>query len=329
MTRARSVSVVLAALSYSVLAVCAPSSARDIFGNSSPTAKPPPQPASPDPTISSQVQYTRSYNGSGAQMTSSDASWSPPACWYEPVYSPDEMEQYLTTHYEAEHIAMEVIGEDPGPKGIDYHTGEKGTWWKLEVPDIDRAQNCTAQHSWLWEKPGTPTTDDTPLIDPRTLAGLAYNDTVLPAPPLTLRPAAENQLVNLDTEVVFDQPLDRVYVTAQLDNAAAGVHIAATTVATPNELRVDAGTENADPSSCTYKLTPTGGGAYSVDTSNDPCNITYRKHGDYTLQATLVWNVTWTPSANPDGPPQNPPFPQGQSTTPLQVTVKENQTIVN
>lgn len=328
-TKVRSCLVAAAALAYSVLALCPPSSAGGPWDNADPT--PPSQPANPAPdTLTSHVKFDYSYHGSGTKMSSSNSSWSPPACWYEPEYSADEMEKYLHDNYVAEHIAQEVLGQDQDAGGINYHTGEDGSWWMLKVPDLNTAGQCNAQHSWLWVKPNTPATPELPVIDPATLAADAYNHTTLPGPPVTLRPVPENQLVNVDTQVTFEQPLARVWVTARLDNAAAGVHIAATTVAVPTQLRVDSGTGYAEPRTCTYDLTPHGD-AYTVDTRNDTCNVTYRKAspaGGYPLTASIVWKVTWTPSADPDGPPSAAPtLPDGESTVTSQVTVRENQTV--
>jgi enoyl reductase len=324
--RLRSPLVVTTTALAGVLALCTPSYAGGSWDTTDP-APPSPPPKTPDPsTISSQVHYSRSYHGSGARMTSSAATWSPPVCWYEPTYSPQQMEDYLTTHYEAEHIAEEVIGQDD-PGGIDYHTGEKGAWWKLVIPDTARGGECDAPHSWLWVTPTTPSSPQAPVIDPKTLAGLAYDRTVLPEPDITLRPTGQNQLVNLDTEVRFDKALPKVWVTARLDNAAFGVHVAATTTAVPTRLTIDAGTADADPASCTYDLTGSGG-KFSVDTKGAGCNVTYRKaspHGGYRLTASVVWKVTWTPSADPDGPPQaRPALPDGQSSRTFPVTVREN-----
>jgi hypothetical protein len=329
--KARSSFVVAATVLYSLLVVCGPSGASGSSWTAPPSTEPPKNSAPPPDVIGSQVHYARSYQGGGTTMHSSDVAWSPPPCWYEPAYSPDQMEAYLHANYQAEHIAQEVIGQDQDA-GINYHTGEKGAWWKLMISDdLALAQGCHAEHSWLWVKPDTPATPDLPVIDPATLAGLAYNHTTLPGPPVTLRPAPENQLVNVDTQVTFDQPLARVWVTARIDNAVAGVHIAATTVATPTRLRVDAGTGYAEPRTCTYDLTPKGG-AYTVDTRNDSCNVTYRKAsaagGSYPLTASIVWKVTWTPSADPNGPPAAAPtLPDGESTTTSQVTVRENQAV--
>lgn len=331
LTKTRSSTVVLASVVYSLLVICPPGHASGSSWNQPPskTENPPPG-KTPDPsTISTQVQYKFGYHGSGTRMTSSRVTWSPPACWYEPTYTPDQMEKYLHDNYMAEHIAQEVLGQD-GQPGINYHTGEKGSWWKLTIPDEGRADQCQAEHSWLWVTPTTPSTPKQPVIDPKTLAGLAYNQTTLPAPPVELRPDAANQLVNLDTELTFGSALKRVWTTAELDNPALGVDVAATTVAVPVRLRVDAGTDEADPRTCTYDLTAKGG-TYGVDTRHDACNVTYRKAspaGGYPLTASIVWKVTWTPSSNPDGPPEAvPPLPNGESTTSVPVTVRENEAV--
>jgi enoyl reductase len=312
---------------YSALVVCEPSSAKNVFGSTAPTPDPP-KPPGPS-TISSQVHYTRSYTGSGAKMASSSAAWSPPVCWYEPTYTAKQMYKYLHDNYEAEQNAQEALGQDDEP-GINYHTGEKGSWWKLTFPGDVGSSDCTAPHSWLWVTPTTPSTAKVPIIDPKTLAGLAYNDTTLPAPPITLRPAAQNQLVNLDTELAFSLPLNRVWTTAELNNPALGVDVAATTVAVPTQLRVDAGTDYADPRTCTYDLTAHDG-TYGVSTKDDPCNVTYNKAspaGGYQLSASIVWKVTWTASADPDGPPQaEPALPDGESQTRIAVTVRENEAV--
>ena len=291
--------------------------------------KPPPKKDPPPNTITTQVQYKRSYNGPGPKMTPGAGSdWSPPACWYEPEFSPAEFESYLNSHYVSDQNAFADLARRYGAE--NYHKGDKGTWWELQVPDLSRAGECAGIEDWTFIKPGKPPANK-PTIDPKTLAGLAYADTVLPAPPVTLKPAPENQLVNLETELAFKLPLPRVTVTASLDNAAAGVHVAATTVAEPYELRVDAGTPDAEPASCTYRLTNQGG-TYHLDTHGAPCNVIYRRaspHGGYTLTASIVWKVHWTPCVNPDGPAAtDPKLPDGESTAPTTVTVRESEAIV-
>jgi enoyl reductase len=142
-----------------------------------------------------------------------------------------------------------------------------------------------------------------------------------------LRPDADRLIVNLPTEVAFQGALDRAWTTASINYK--GVQMAATTVATPVALKVDAGTSDADPQTCTYDLVK-GEGGYKVDSKNAGCNVTYLRSsadGTYPFKASLTWHVTWTDSADPDGPPQQPALPDGLSTYEQNVTVKEIQAI--
>ncbi|MFG3260308.1 hypothetical protein [Streptomyces sp. NPDC048172] len=136
-----------------------------------------------------------------------------------------------------------------------------------------------------------------------------------------------HQVVNLPTHARFSKDLDRVWVTAGID--AAGLDLAATTVAEPAALRLEAGTADAKPATCTYDLKKAGG-SYAVDTEKADCNLTYRratpKGEPRTLKAYLTWNVHWNEGHNPDGAPQHP-MPDGESVTELPVTVKEIQAI--
>jgi hypothetical protein len=90
-----------------------------------------------------------------------------------------------------------VLGQDDDPGEINYHTGEENSLRKLPIPDVGRSDERDAQHNRL------------------------------------LRAAGKNQLANMDTQLTFDAPLDRVSVTARLDNPQFGIHVAAATVAVP------------------------------------------------------------------------------------------------
>jgi enoyl reductase len=213
--------------------------------------------------------------------------------------------------------------------GNEYHRGDKGAWYQLITPDIARADSCETLDPWTWIAPDQPSAGGVPRIDPKTLAGLAFDQTVLPEPDIALSPIAQNQLVNLDTQITFGKALPRVWVTARLDDAAFGTHVAATTTAVPEQLTIDAGTPDADPESCTYDLEASGE-TYTADTKNAGCDVTYRKaspSNGYSLRATVVWKVTWTPSDDPDGPPSTPELPNGQSGKAFTVTVREDQAI--
>ena len=281
-----------------------------------------------DGDIGSSVRFTYHSPGGGQPMTSSTGNWSPPVCWFEPRYTNDA----LAKHNEEM--------EDKGPlEGIDHDTAENrkeetdahrdkdGMWW--ERTPVMSPRSCEIGELWIWVDRGDP---DPPAdaVDPEILAGLAYDRTKLPAPPVDLKPNEDRNVVNLPTKIEFSEPLDRVWTTASLANAQAGINIAATTVAEPVSLRIDAGTEYAEPSSCTYDLVKAGGG-YEVNSEGAGCNITYRKssgEGTYPMEAQIVWDVTWNPTASPDGEPANGDLPDGLSVTEQAVTVKEIQTVV-
>ena len=48
-------------------------------------------------SIGSRVQFNASSPGSSetSPMTPIGGSWSPPVCWYEPRYTPDQMDDYV------------------------------------------------------------------------------------------------------------------------------------------------------------------------------------------------------------------------------------------
>ncbi len=283
-------------------------------------------------TTTSQVTTTSNYKGPGPKLASSDANWAPPGCWYEPKFTPTEYRDYFR---------KSLIGWDTGKQYVmpeynelekeKYNQGKDGLWWERvynENVSPDYAlSHCGDGDPVIW----VPTGDPAPpagVLTPLELSRIAYAATRLPSPPVRLSPPTADQVVNLPTYVKFGAPLDRVWVTAAIN--AHGVNIAATTVATPVALRVDAGTADASPRSCVYKLRAAAGG-YQVDSTGAGCNITYRKSsrgGTYPLQAQITWQVTWTASRNPDGPAQQPGLPDGRSTFRQAVTVKEIQTVV-
>ncbi len=288
-------------------------------------------PGSISATATSQVTTTSNYKGSGPALTSSDTSWAPPGCWYEPRFTPKEYQDYYR---------KSLIGWDTGKQYIaaqyaqlekeKYNQGKKGLWWQINYNDAVSPEyalnNCPYTNPEIW----VPTGDPTPppgVLTSLELSRIAYAATKLPSPPVRLSPAPTKQIVNLPTYVKFSAPLDRVWVTAALN--ARGINIAATTVATPVSLRIDAGTADASPQSCTYDLTRTAAG-YQVDSAGASCNITYRKSSDggtYPLKAQITWQVSWTASRNPGGPAQQPALPDGLSTYQQGVTVKEIQTV--
>ncbi|AUH44740.1 hypothetical protein CXR04_06050 [Streptomyces sp. CMB-StM0423] len=285
---------------------------------------------SEDGGASAYVDFVYSNPGSsGTSMTSSDANWSPPTCWYEPAYNPKEFEEYLREHnYGGGSAGTELYEQYYNETDGKYHQGDEGAWWKLTV-DLDKEDLSCAREMDAYEfiGPDFPPPPGVEILDPELLAMLAYERIKLPAPPVDLKPGADRQIVNLETLATFGQDLEPAWVTASVDYV--GVQLAATTVATPSRLTLSADSSQADPAECSYDLVASGGG-YTVDTEDAGCNVTYRKssgEGTHDLQASLTWEVAWNPSADPGGTPTTP-LPDGQSTGDIPVTVKEIQTVV-
>lgn len=261
------------------------------------------------------------------------ANWKPPACWYEPMWKPKAYKEALRTESPTPQVlgdyAEEYQAYQKKREKQNYNIGKKGLWWSLHYETGKDDAECLAKEREIWVPKGNPP-EDPAAIDPQMLAGIAYDNTKLPTPPVKLSPGPGRQVVNLETRIVFKKPLNRVWVTAGIDHL--GVNIAATTVATPKALTVKAGTDHAEPKSCTYNLSKAHGG-YQVDSTDADCNITYKrssgKGGTYTFSASVVWEVTWTDSADPDGQPvAEPALPDGNSVYERAVTVKEIQSIV-
>ncbi|MDF9813830.1 hypothetical protein [Streptomyces sp. SPB162] len=291
-------------------------------------------PKSTGTTLESRVAVTGSkVGGRSKPLVSSNVDWVAPPCWYEPFYSPDELEAHFKEEYDA--AAKKGSGtvtnyynfEMSEKNAVKYHRGDDGKWWGLvqnKYLASDQVGDCNFNQSFLWVGPATPPPPGA-TITPKMLSDVAYGATKLPSHDVTLRPAASSQKVNLATYVKFDDPVEPVWVTAQLP----ALNIAATVVAVPSALHVDAGTPYASPQSCDYPFTKVGA-AYQVDSSGAGCNITYRKAtagtGPYSLKAQITWTVTWTPTATPQ-PGQGTALPDGYSPSQQDVVVQEIQAV--
>jgi enoyl reductase len=245
------------------------------------------------------------------------------------MYTPEEYEKFIKGAYGGAPKGSPAEDYEKKRDKENFHKGDKGLWWQVQFRDDTYSEACpvTTDNWEIWVPPADPQPDPN-KVTPEILSELAFNSTKLPAPPVELQPRADRLLVNLGTRVAFKGDLDRVWTTASINYK--GVQLAATTVATPVALKVDAGTADADPQSCTYDLVK-GKGGYTADSEGGAgCNVTYLRSsgsGTYPFKASITWKVTWTDSADPDGPPQQPGLPDGLSTFEQDVTVKEAQAV--
>ncbi|HEY5836196.1 hypothetical protein [Streptomyces sp.] len=279
------------------------------------------------------VTYTERGTGEGDGATpvrSSSVDFVPPVCWYK-SFTPEEFKREIDRRYTA--AGQSGAGTvynfynqiQSQMNEIKYHQGDDGSWWVLTYDDSQLEKSnppvCPYDIGWMWQGAGDPAP---PLvISPEVLARAAYGQMRLPTRGVTLSPVAGNQKVNLSTYVSFRRALTPVSVTAQLDA------LAATVVAVPQSLHVDAGTSYASPQTCDYTFTDSGGG-YAVDSAGADCNITYRRAtaagGTYPLTAEITWRVTWTATATPQ-PGVGQTLPTGYSDFDQPVTVQEIQAV--
>ncbi len=279
-------------------------------------------------TIGAGVHYKKvnvPEGGTPMAPAAGGAAWEPPTCWYEPRFTPKQFDDYTNTARNYPASASAYLTKKYGKD--DFNKGEKGLWWELKISEDDDG-SCNEKEGYIFIGPDHPAPPDAPVIDPEILAGLAYRETKLPAPPVKLSPAPDHQVVNLKTYASFTKKLERVWVTASVD-VPGGEPLAATAVAEPSRLRLAADGGHADPASCSYDLTGHGGD-YAVQTKGADCNITYRRasgKGTHPLRAYLTWKVHWNEGDGPDGDPQHA-MPDGESEYETAVTVKEVQSIV-
>ena len=257
------------------------------------------------------VVFDRSENGSGdstGPVTSSSGNWTPPACYYAPRYTPDELQKYLEPIWNAESTGPQWDQEQRdkyvnGGKAKDFNkakTGE-GYWWDSYVTEgregDPHALDCKEEIFWV-DKGAAPPADIPQAITPEMLAQLAYGEIRVPSTKVDLAPAGTTK-VNLPTWAWLDTAKFKpVSVTASVPLLG----VTATTTAEPVALKIEPGTSDAQtyPASGVCEITGDRiGEAYAKGKAGEtpPCGVKYlRSSGDgpYKLRATITWKIHWT-----------------------------------
>ncbi|WP_369252336.1 hypothetical protein [Streptomyces sp. R41] len=257
------------------------------------------------------VVFDRSKNGSGEStgpVTSTSSTWTPPACYYAPKYSPDELQKYLEPIWNAESTGSQWDLEQRNKyvngspyKDFNKDKADKGYWWDSYVtPGREGdpgALDCDKPIFWV-DKGDAPPADIPEAITPEMLAQLAYAEIRVPSTKVELAPAGTTK-VNLPTWAWLDTAKFKpVSVTARVP--LLGVY--ATTTAEPVALKIEPGTDDATtyPASgvCEFDSGHIGE-AYAKGKSDEtpPCGVRYlRSSGDgaYKLKATITWKIHWT-----------------------------------
>ncbi|WP_434594751.1 hypothetical protein [Streptomyces sp. A5-4] len=275
-----------------------------------------------------------------------DPNWKPPACWYEPVATPEQLkagverlkaggdlvpvtpslswgEQLMVDHYEK--------GEpQTGGDGYkDFNVGKDGKFWRgvinENMADDPRSYDC--ERNLFWQDANT-VPDDKNAPTPEVLAGYAYDKIKVPETEIELKPAARST-VNLPTWVWLDKgTFDEVRVRAELP----GTNVWAQTTAKPVSLHLEPGTDDAQTYPASGECVFNGDGSIGTpftEGSSDappPCGITYRRSSNgapYQLKASVTWEISWVGT----GGAGDDTLPDGIFETTQDMNVQEIQAI--
>ncbi|MEV6317391.1 hypothetical protein [Streptomyces sp. NPDC051776] len=287
----------------------------------------------------SKVSFDLSKNSSSPSsgpLTVKSSNWTPPPCWYEPTYTPQQLKKQ---HEETKNLPhASGLGEaiqsfennyvDGHPyKNYNLAKKGKGMWWdRAALPYKEGGDLSACDKPIFWVDNGRPPQVED-AVTPEVLAELAYAKIRVPDTEVELSPKTE-QTVNLPTWTWLDKAnFKPVSVTASLPE----LDISATTTATPISLKIEPGTQDANlhPSSGTCEIGKNGsiGAPYQKGSGDKtpPCGLTYLRasHGEpYAFRATVTWKIAWTGTAGAGGD-----LPDGTFGTTQNVVVQEVQAI--
>ncbi|WP_107291885.1 hypothetical protein [Streptomyces ambofaciens] len=285
------------------------------------------------------VVYDRSRNGSGrsAGPVTAASNWTPPACYYAPKYTPEQLQKYLEPIWEVGSTGHEWDAEqrkkynaDDEKKAFNKDRSGEGYWWDSYVtPGREGdpgALDCKKDIFWV-DTGDAPPADVPQAITPEMLAQLAYAEIRVPTTEVDLAPDGATK-VNLPTWAWLDAATFKpVSVTASVPL----LEVQATTTAQPMSVSIDPGTADAEtyPASGVCEIVNgTIGEPYAKGRAEEtpPCGVKYlRSSGDgsYQLKATVTWKIHWT-GTGVDG---EQPLPDGEFGGEQDVVVQEIQAV--
>ncbi|MEU5685646.1 hypothetical protein [Streptomyces venezuelae] len=272
-------------------------------------------------------------------LTPANSNWDPPACWYEPAYTPKQIEATVKAirSFKAFSIGDLVGGvfdsyfkEGHPYKNYNLDKQGEGQFWAAAVDDERKDEPAAKACDKLpfWVAKGEPPKERL-AVSPRILAEYAYGQIPVPDTEIKMAPEGETK-VNLPTWAWLDKSkFKKISVTASLP----GTGLSATTTAEPVSLRLDPGTSDAEtyPSSGECPIGDDGriGKPRAKGTPGDtdpPCGVRYLRssgdHAPYELGATITWRVTWKSTTEPGGE-----LPPGEFGATQDVVVREIQSV--
>ncbi|MFF3988986.1 hypothetical protein [Streptomyces sp. NPDC001601] len=288
--------------------------------------------------VSGAVVFDRSKNGNGQSTgaVTSSTSWTPPACYYAPKYTPKEIEAQMRQVWESSAPSHEwaLASQNYFVNGDPYNDFNKdkegkGYWWDSYVTEgreaDPAAQDCDKEPFWV-DEGDAPPADVPQAITAETLAQLAYAEIRVPSTNIDLAPEGTTK-VNLPTWAWLDTAeFKPVSVTASVPLLG----LSATTTAEPVSLKIAPGTDDAVtyPASGECEIRDGRiGEPYATGKAGGtpPCGVKYLRSsgaGSYQLQAVVTWRISWTSSTGQGGD-----LPDGTFGADQDVVVQEIQAV--
>jgi hypothetical protein len=294
------------------------------------------------------TQVSGPAGGKQGTVASTDVNWKPPPCWYEPVFTPEQLKNFAendgngdaglrdgwygsklwTDHFRDGKDANTIFTKPSTVKGYkNYNLGKDGYFWRGVAPDFNALDDTSlCSRLMFWQDAGE-IPDDPNAPTPEILADYAYNKVKVPETEVELKPAARST-VNLPTWVWLDKgTFKEVKVRAELPNTG----LWAETTAKPIALHLEPGTEDAEvfPASGDCEINDDGsiGTPYTKGNAEKtpPCGIRYLRATNgtpYQLSASVTWQITWEGSDGTGGD-----LPDGTFETTQDMNVQEIQSI--
>jgi hypothetical protein len=294
------------------------------------------------------TQVSGPTGGKRGTLSSVNVNWEPPPCWYEPLFTPEQLKTFAETngdgqisirqawsgsglwtdHFRDEKDAGNYFGTPATVNGYkNYNLDKDGYFWHGVTPNVTTIDDTTlCNRLMFWQNAGEiPDVPNAPT--PQTLAEYAYDKVKVPETEIELKPATKST-VNLPTWVWLDKgTFQEVKVRAELPNTG----LWAETTAKPVSLHLEPGTGDAEtyPASGECKINDDGsiGIPYTTGDADKtpPCGLTYLRATDgnpYELKASVTWQITWTGSDGTGGD-----LPDGTFETTQNMNVQEIQSI--
>jgi hypothetical protein len=275
-------------------------------------------------TMWQMLSTTKDLCPENTSSNSGDANYTPPQCWWGPEYDPaglaadigqldtnggSAIDTYTALTEEYAHSGTGATypanyQSTDGPPWELFNVGAKppGEWWGLIWSDtitMQGMEDCTAidtkhfPYDWYWVVDTAPTPGDAPVLDAYQLALYVQGKVDLPALPVTTNPdlaANTKATVGLPTWVWADAAGSQIGDTITTKAEYGSLQVQMTATASSFSLSTD------DPgatvySDCKRNADGTVGTAYTGQSGNPPCGVTFSQPGTWNLTMQTTWNV--------------------------------------